>query len=390
MISKKITNSSITLKLLISTITIFVVMMLLSNYLIGRKQTQLSDELELYVKSNVEQAESDSELTVIINQAQIRSMREYRLYSCYVIGGAILIGGFVFVLVITRILRPLNDLTEKIERIDVDNVSEARKEIALRDGSRELVQLSQSFQDALDKIYEDYEKQKRFSSNVAHELRTPLAVLLTKVEIFRKEAAGEPPEVQDFLCGMEANITRLSKLVEDVLFLSRDNTPQEKVVNLRELAEEVLFDLEEKAKAKQISLSLVGQIAEIRSDDILLERAIYNLVDNAIKYSNPGGQCEIRLLEENQQALIRVADTGPGIQPEQKELVFDLFYRVEKSRNRDTGGSGIGLAIVQDVVQRLGGKVSVFDNQPTGRVFQIALPQKLPKPFIESINQNKI
>lgn len=376
MIKKKFANSSITLKLLISTLSIFVVMTLFSNYLIGLKQTQLSNQLEKYLASSVAAAENDSELMVVINQAQIRNTAEYRLYSCFVIGGAILIGGFVFVLVITRILRPLKDLTDKINHIDVENVSETRKEIALASGSSELLQLSQSFQNALDKIYADYEKQKRFSSNVAHELRTPLAVLLTKVEIFKKEAAGEAPEVREFLGTMEGNITRLSKLVEDVLFLSRDIAPQNKVVNIRELSEEVLFDLEEKANAKQISLSISGQNLEIHTDDMLLERAIYNLVDNAIKYSNPGGSCEINLLETDQKALVRVSDSGPGIATEQKELVFDLFYRVEKSRNRDTGGSGIGLAIVHDVAQRLGGNVSVFDNQPTGSVFEIALPKR--------------
>lgn len=379
MIRKKIKNSSIASKLLVSIITIFAVMMLLASYLLVEKQAQMMQEVEAQIEETLVEFQEKDHTTLIINESEVHKTDEYRLFSGYVIAGTILIGGVVFILVILWILRPLKELTEKTNRIDINNLSEIKSDILLESGSYELRELSQSFQNVLDKIDEDYEKQKRFSTNVAHELRTPLAVLLAKIDVFKRRPIARNPEVKSFVEVLEGNMNRLSKLVEDILLLSRDCPPKCTSVSVKELAEEVLFDLEEKAERKKIRLSFFGTKGILCTDDVLLERVIYNLVDNAIKYTQAEGECVIIITESEADVKIRVADNGPGIPDAQKKLVFNLFYRAEESRNRETGGSGVGLAIVWDAVQKLGGTVAVYDRKPSGCVFEIVLPRKLPK-----------
>lgn len=377
LIKNKFRNSSIAVKLLIPLIAIFIFMMVLSSYLLTLKQEQMLKSMENQILENGIEGEMDQELTLIIDEASVRTTAEYQLFTGYVILGAIIIGGAVIVFTVLRILKPLKDLTEKTNRIDINNVPKIRDDIVLENGGSEIKELSLSFQSALDKIYEDYEKQKRFSTNVAHELRTPLAVLLTKVDVFKRQTSSGDEEVIAFLDTLERNILRLSGLVEDVLFLSRDREPQCRMVSVKELVEEVIFDLEDKAENKDIRLSVSGEDAAICTDDMLLERALYNLVDNAIKYTQTGGECRVDLDKQDTTLRIRVSDNGPGITDEQKKQVFNLFYRADESRNRKTGGSGVGLAIVQDVVQRLGGKISVSDNSPKGCVFEILLPSHI-------------
>jgi signal transduction histidine kinase len=377
LIKNKFRNSSIAVKLLIPLIAIFIFMMVFSSYLLTLKQEQMLKSMEKQIIQNGLEGELDQELTLVIDEASVRTTAEYQLFTGYVILGAILIGGAVIVFIVLRILRPLKELTEKTNRIDINNVPKIRDDIVLENGGSEIRELSLSFQSALDKIYEDYEKQKRFSTNVAHELRTPLAVLLTKVDVFKRQVSPKDEEVKAFLVTLERNILRLSELVEDVLFLSRDHEPKCRMVSVKELVEEVIFDLEDKAETKDITLSVSGEDTAICTDDMLLERAIFNLVDNAIKYTQNGGKCGVDLQKEGNDLRICVRDNGPGIPDDQKKLVFNLFYRADESRNRKTGGSGVGLAIVHDVVQRLGGRISVSDNVPRGCIFEILLPSHI-------------
>ncbi len=333
---------------------------------------EMGEELENVL---VDSQENDI-LLLIVDNAQLKSTTEFQMYSFSVMIATILLGSLAFFLIIMHVIKPLKVLTEKVSLIDIDSVESLRNEIVMSKGGYELEELSQSFDAALNKIYESYEKQKQFSANVAHELRTPLAVLRTKIDVFKKKQSLKDTEIEDFIFTMENNVTRLSELVEGILFLSRDAQPQYSQVNVRSLLEEMLLDVEDKAKEKEISIAIKGADVMVLTDDMLLERTLLNLIDNAIKYNVEGGSVEISLSESESEVVIQVADTGIGISDEKKKRIFDLFYRIEESRNRVTGGYGIGLALVQNIITRLGGSISVSDNIPQGSIFQVAFKKK--------------
>lgn len=374
----RLSTRSLALKLTAVTIGVFAFMLLFSNYMLWKEQSRMAEKLasqlehSFYGMEGGDDAE-DTPLTLVVDEAQIRTLAEYRIYAAFIMGITMLGGALLFVLVIRRMLRPLRLLTEKVNEIDIDNVEYVKDEIRIEKGSYEIRALSEGFQAAINKIYENYEKQRQFSINAAHELRTPLAVLKTKIDVFRKKERSPSGELADFVDSMEKNITRLSGLVEGILFLTRDEKPERKEVFVRELAEEVILDLEEKASEKEISLHVTGDDAVFYTDDLLLERAIYNLVDNAIKYNTPGGSCELRVRRERG-LEIDVTDSGIGMSDEEKSHAFDLFYRADISRSQRNSGYGIGLALVRDIVQKLGGGIRVLDNPSGGCIFRMSFP----------------
>ncbi|MBU5255305.1 sensor histidine kinase [Tissierella praeacuta] len=369
-------QKSIVFRLLISVILIFIAMTILSNFAISKRQETLMNEMGEELENVLVDSQENDILLLIVDNAQLKSTTEFQMYSFSVMIATILLGSLAFFLIIMHVIKPLKVLTEKVSLIDIDSVESLRNEIVMSKGGYELEELSQSFDAALNKIYESYEKQKQFSANVAHELRTPLAVLRTKIDVFKKKQSLKDTEIEDFIFTMENNVTRLSELVEGILFLSRDAQPQYSQVNVRSLLEEILLDVEDKAKEKEISIAIKGADVMVLTDDMLLERTLLNLIDNAIKYNVEGGSVEISLSESESEVVIQVADTGIGISDEKKKRIFDLFYRIEESRNRVTGGYGIGLALVQNIITRLGGSISVSDNIPQGSIFQVAFKKK--------------
>ncbi len=372
MIKKKISKISIITQLLVSTIVVFSVMMLLSSFLIGRKQAELSKRLEERITESVSGVSGYEIFTLVIDEAQIKSMTEYRVFAAVVMVLSIAAGGAVFYLIILRSLKPLRTLTEKINELDINNLSEIKETMVIDKGSYEVIKLSSSFQSALNKIYEGYDKQKRFSINVAHELRTPLAVVLTRIDVYKRQNTDIPPETRKFINSLETSIIRLSKLVEDILFISREYNAGKEVVSVKEVIEEIVLDIEDKANQKNIRINITGADAKLVTDDVLLERAIFNLIDNAIKYTDENGLCEIEIEEDDLNVNILVKDSGQGISDDQKKFIFDMFYRVDESRSRESGGYGVGLALVKDVVGKMGGEVSVSDNTPKGSIFKLS------------------
>lgn len=372
MIKKKISKISIITQLLVSTIVVFSVMMLLSSFLIGRKQAELSKRLEERITESVSGVSGYEIFTLVIDEAQIKSMTEYRVFAAVVMVLSIAAGGAVFYLIILRSLKPLRTLTEKINELDINNLSEIKETMVIDKGSYEVIKLSSSFQSALNKIYEGYDKQKRFSINVAHELRTPLAVVLTRIDVYKRQNTDIPPETRKFINSLETSIIRLSKLVEDILFISREYNAGKEVVSVKEVIEEIVLDIEDKANQKNIRINITGADAKLVTDDVLLERAIFNLIDNAIKYTDENGLCEIEIEEDDLNVNILVKDSGQGISDDQKKFIFDMFYRVDESRSRESGGYGVGLALVKDVVGKMGGEVSVNDNTPKGSIFKLS------------------
>lgn len=408
----RLRNCSIMVKLLTAALLIFGIMVITAISLIEYKQALMHEEIERKISEgavNLPFNGGDGSSMVIIGEAQINTMAEYRLFVGYVLAGTLTVGGGVFMAVIVLVLRPLKVLTRKIEQVDINNIPAMHDDFVLTCGSYELRELSAGFQSALDKIYADYEKQKRFSSNVAHELRTPLAVLLMKLDVYRKRraASADPfaakdsasavvstdsaaPMVPAALAGpgtedelleiLRRNLIRLHKLVEDILLLTREETHPKTLLDVNALIDEIIVDRGEQAEAKGVELKTSGATSgselNICTDEVALARIIANLVDNAINYTPHGGFCEISAGRTSSPAgvNIEVRDNGIGIPDAEKSAVFGMFYRVEGSRNRATGGSGIGLAIVEAAVKRLGGSITIVDNVPKGSIFRCFIP----------------
>ena len=377
MTGNKRTDRSIIFKLTAASLAVFMIMLILSNFLITRRQADIASNLTAQAESRMKgKSASDESVMVFIDEDEIRHLTDFKLYALGVFLATGLLGGGIFILLIRRTLSPLEALTKKVAATDMDAMAQ-KDSLVLKEGAYEIVALSEAFQKTLDKIYDNYEKERLFSVNVAHELRTPLAVLRTKVDVFKKKRETMDPELVAFVQSMEKNIRRLSDLVEEILFLSRDAAPLFRPVNVKDVARELVLDLEEKAAEKNVALAVEGEDVILQTDDALLERAMYNLLDNAIKYNKSGGKVTISFREDKEKATISVADTGVGMNDEDKAKAFDLFYRADPSRNHD--GYGVGLALVKEIARRLGGKIHIEDNQPEGTVFEFILPKKGPQ-----------
>ena len=374
MTGNKRTDRSIIFKLTAASLAVFMIMLILSNFLITRRQADIATNLTAQVESRMKgKSATDESVMVFIDEDEIRHLADFKLYALGVFLATGLLGGGIFILLIRRTLSPLEALTKKVAATDMDAMAQ-KDSLVLKEGAYEIVALSEAFQKTLDKIYDNYEKERLFSVNVAHELRTPLAVLRTKVDVFKKKRGSMDPELAAFVESMEKNIRRLSDLVEEILFLGRDAAPELRPVNVKDVAWELVLDLEEKAAEKNVALAVEGEDVILQTDDALLERAMYNLLDNAIKYNVPGGKVTIYFREEEEKVTISVADTGMGMNDEDKAKAFDLFYRADPSRNHD--GYGVGLALVKEVARRLEGKIDIRDNEPMGTIFDFTLSKK--------------
>ena len=378
MTGNKRTDRSIIFKLTAASLAVFMIMLILSNFLITRRQADIASNFTAQVESRMKgKSASDESVMVFIDEDEIRHLTDFKLYALGVFLATGLLGGGIFILLIRRTLSPLEALTKKVAATDMDAMAQ-KDSLVLKEGAYEIVALSEAFQKTLDKIYDNYEKERLFSVNVAHELRTPLAVLRTKVDVFKKKREAMDPELAAFVQSMEKNIRRLSDLVEEILFLGRDAAPLFRPVNVKDVARELVLDLEEKAAEKNVALAVEGEDIILQTDDALLERAMYNLLDNAVKYNVPGGKVTISLREDKEKATISVADTGMGMNDEDKAKAFDLFYRADPSRNHD--GYGVGLALVKEVARRLDGKIDIRDNEPAGTIFDFTFSKKEEQP----------
>ena len=374
MTGNKRTDHSIIFKLTAASLAVFMIMLILSNFLITRRQADIATNLTAQVESRMKgKSATDDSVMVFIDEDEIRHLADFKLYALGVFLATGLLGGGIFILLIRRTLSPLEALTKKVAATDMDAMAQ-KDSLVLKEGAYEIVALSEAFQKTLDKIYDNYEKERLFSVNVAHELRTPLAVLRTKVDVFKKKREAMDPELAAFVQSMEKNIRRLSDLVEEILFLGRDAAPMLRPVNVKDVAWELVLDLEEKAAEKNVALAVEGEDVILQTDDALLERAMYNLLDNAIKYNVSGGKVTISFREDEEKVTVSVADTGMGMSDEAKAKAFDLFYRADPSRNHD--GYGVGLALVKEVARRLEGKIDIRDNEPTGTIFDFTLSKK--------------
>lgn len=307
-----------------------------------------------------------------LSQEILSTKEVFRIRSIIATAVVILLGSICTYFLTARALKPLKKLNEEICHIQAQNLSEP---LTVPVSDDEIAQLTGSFNDMLVRLSNSFEIQKQFSANAAHELRTPLAVLQTDLEVFRKKNCHDTEEYELILNRIQEQTGRLSHLISTLLDMTNLNSvPRNDSISLAALTEEVLCDLDSIADQAHITLQQKEGDQLITGSYLLLYRAVYNLVENAIKYNCPDGSVTVEIRQENQRVLLMVKDTGIGIPPEDQEKIFDPFFRVDKSRSRAMGGAGLGLAMVDAIAKEHGGQVKVLSSNKTGSTIALMLP----------------
>ena len=280
-----------------------------------------------------------------------------------------------------RALKPLHSLSTKIEKIQAQNLSEP---LEVPDSNDEISKLTLSFNEMLSRLNDAFTAQKQFSASAAHELRTPLAVMQTNLEVFARREAPALKDYQEIFAMLQEQTGRLSHLAEILLDMTGVQTVERSErISLAALTDEVFCDLASVAEQKDVELIQQEGDCIITGSYLLLYRAVYNLVENAIKYNHSGGKVTVNthLSEEITDTstsvnyvFLEVSDTGIGIPPEYQEKIFTPFFRVDKSRSRAMGGAGLGLALVSEIVRQHNGQVKVLESSKKGSMIAIILP----------------
>ena len=278
---------------------------------------------------------------------------------------------FLMYLIVGYALRPLGELTSQIEDIQAKNLKEP---ILSKSNSTEIERLTLAFNRLLLRLEETFATQRQFSANAAHELRTPLAVMSTKFEVFEKNKNPDVADYKETISMARTQTDRLSHVIDILLEMTElQSAPKSDSISLSEITEEVICDLVAVAEKKSISLVQDDGEARLTGSDTLVYRAIYNLIENAIKYNKDGGTVSVAITEDENFAKVIITDTGSGIAKEDWDKIFEPFFRVDKSRSRSMGGAGLGLALVKEIAVRHGGDVKVIDSSERGSSIELSL-----------------
>lgn len=278
---------------------------------------------------------------------------------------------FLMYLIVGYALYPLRELTLKIEDIQAKNLKEP---ILSKSNSTEIERLTLAFNRLLLRLEETFATQRQFSANAAHELRTPLAVMSTKFEVFEKNKNPDEADYKEAIGMARSQTDRLSHVIDILLEMTElQSAPKSDSISLSEITEEVICDLVAVAEKKSISLVQDDGEARLTGSDTLVYRAIYNLIENAIKYNKEGGKVSVAITEDESFAKVIITDTGSGIAKEDWDRIFEPFFRVDKSRSRSMGGAGLGLALVKEIAVRHGGDVNVIESSNKGSSIELSL-----------------
>lgn len=284
-----------------------------------------------------------------------------------------LLGGVITFFISGHALKPLCDFSKKIEEVQAQNLSNSRIE---ENNFSELNQLSVSYNKMLERLSEAFKLQRQFTANAAHELRTPLAVMQLQIDLYNSSKHPDnDTSAQQTISMITEQTERLSKMVRTLLDMSELQTiARDEEIAISALVEEVLADLEPLAQEKGINLIEKCDNVLLMGSDILIYRLVYNLVENAIKYNFSGGTVTVTATQQNSQLHLTVEDTGNGIPEELKERIFEPFFRLDKSRSRELGGVGLGLALVREIVRVHNGSILVKNNANSGTTFEVIFP----------------
>lgn len=285
-----------------------------------------------------------------------------------------LLGGVVTYFISGHALRPIREFSDKIEEVQAQNLSDSRIE---ENNVKELNQLGISYNKMLERLSDAFEIQRQFTANAAHELRTPLALMQVQLDLYNSAShpGNDADTLQTIKMVTEQN-DKLNRMVKTLLDMSELQTVgrDDKII-LDAIVEEVLADLEPLAVEKNIKLIGKCEDATMIGSDILIYRLVYNLVENAIKYNHPLGQVTVTAYQRNKRVYLSVEDTGSGIPKELRERVFEPFFRVDKSRSRELGGVGLGLALVHEIVRVHDGSICIKSGKTGGTIFEVTFAQ---------------
>ena len=334
-----------------------------------RGDDQPDDAEEIYIsipEDKWDEFANDFSVQVYNNKA------DYRKNSLIISAVLALLGGVAPYFISGHALRPIREFSDKIEKVQAQNLADSRIE---ENQVKELNQLSVSYNRMLERLSAAFEIQRQFTANAAHELRTPLALMQVQLDLYHSNSHpdNDADTVQMIKMVTEQN-DRLNKMVKTLLDMSELQTVgRDDEIILDALVDEVLEDLEPLAEGKNIRL--IGKCKDITmvGSDILIYRLVYNLVENAIKYNHSGGHVTVTADRKEKHVYLSVEDTGAGIPEELKERVFEPFFRVDKSRSRELGGVGLGLALVREIVRVHDGSITVKSNPSGGTIFEVVL-----------------
>ena len=398
--TKKRFHTSLQLKLTLLLSLLMIVSCVLMYFFISHSAVSGMDGLQNYM-IKVDPQDGDSPITFNVDpkalfpqfEQEIQETKEdFLLRSVIATTIIILLSSVCTYFLTKKTLTPLQKLTSEVSQIQAQNLS---TQLAVPNSKDEIAQLTSSFNEMLARLDNAFSTQKQFSANAAHELRTPLAVLQTNLEVFEKKQEPEMVEYRQLFTMIKEQTARLSQLVGTLLDMTNlKSVPRTDHVSLEELVDEVFCDLDPVAEKAGISIhfddsssqdwhtdvhtpdasALNNNIRNITGSYVLLYRAVYNLVENAIKYNRPHGSVSVSVKQENGQAMVLVTDTGIGISPENQKKIFDPFFRVDKSRSRAMGGAGLGLALVDSIAREHGGSVKVLESNEKGSIIALMLP----------------
>ena len=291
----------------------------------------------------------------------------------YIALAVTVLGGAVAYFVSGRALKPLKRFTAKAERVQLQSLTEITLS---EDEAVEFSRLSRAVNQMLLRLKQAFDAQQQFVGNAAHELRTPLALMQARLDLYMSTDHGDScPETAETIAMMREQTERLSRMVRTLLDMSELKTvPRTDRIQLAPMIEEVLADLSPLAEKSGVTLSQSGEDLWITGSDVLVYRAIFNLVENGVKYNRPGGSVCAAVSRRGEEAMIEIKDTGCGIPKDFHESVFQPFFRVDKSRSREKGGVGLGLSLVWEIAHLHGGDVRVRESGEIGTVIELTLP----------------
>ena len=312
-------------------------------------------------------AEPGEELTIVVDGVQGR----FRTTNWYITAAVTVLSGILAYFVSGHALKPLHSFASQVERVQMNNLADMRID---EDALPEFKQLSQSFNQMLERLNDAFAAQRQFTGNAAHELRTPLALMQAQLELFSAEHPDARPETADLIRLLREQTERMTQMTKTLLEMSElRSVPCTDRIELGPMAEEILTDLAPLAEKKGIALVCDGD-GVMTGSDTLIYRLLFNLTENAIRYNRPNGTVRISIAEEETQIVVRVADSGCGIPEEYRRSIFQPFFRVDKSRSRAYGGVGLGLSLVWEIARLHGGEVLVEKSTEEGTTMAVRFP----------------
>ena len=312
-------------------------------------------------------AEPGEELTIVVDGVQGR----FRTTNWYITAVVTVLSGILAYFVSGHALKPLHSFASQVERVQMNNLADMRID---EDALPEFKQLSQSFNQMLERLNDAFAAQRQFTGNAAHELRTPLALLQAQLELFSAEHPDMQPETAEFLSLLREQTERLTRLTKTLLEMSNlRQVARNERIRLAPMIEEIFTDLAPLSDKCGVTLTAEGD-GIMTGSDALIYRLIFNLTENAVKYNRPDGSVRVSVAQEPEKLVIRVSDNGCGIPEEYQQSIFQPFFRVDKSRSREYGGAGLGLSLVWEIADIHGGSVRVEESSKNGTVIAAEFP----------------